>query len=151
MNTQRIVHSKRMREEIEEKVKERLNTPFLSRNGMTPEQINKALKEGKPAKPQNKRSKRRILGQKNKRLSKATRTRNLHQIDLASILKSDEYQEDYSIEYPIPDWFKREGKADGDIRRMKYSYKKAKEFFGFEPKYTAGEGVKRYVDWLQTV
>lgn|GEM_PF-691506 len=38
----------------------------------------------------------------------------------------------------------------GDIRRMRYSYAKAKTKLGFEPKYTVIEGVKRIVSFAQT-
>ncbi|MEA3560149.1 MAG: GDP-mannose 4,6-dehydratase [Candidatus Omnitrophota bacterium] len=44
---------------------------------------------------------------------------------------------------------KREKKIDGDIRKMKLSYKKAKETFGFEPKYSVEQGTEYYINWLQ--
>lgn len=44
---------------------------------------------------------------------------------------------------------KRTRKKYGDIRRMVYSFKKAKEWFGFEPRYNLEEGIKNYINWLQ--
>lgn len=37
----------------------------------------------------------------------------------------------------------------GDINRMKLSYDKAKKTFGYEPKYSLEQGVKRYIDWYK--
>lgn len=39
-------------------------------------------------------------------------------------------------------------KASGDIRKMKLSYLKAKEFFGFQPEYNIKQGIKNYIDWV---
>ena len=46
---------------------------------------------------------------------------------------------------------KREKKAAGDIRRMRYSYKKANKYFGFKPKYLLEEGIRNYVNWANSV
>ncbi|MFH0732519.1 MAG: GDP-mannose 4,6-dehydratase [Candidatus Omnitrophota bacterium] len=40
-------------------------------------------------------------------------------------------------------------KAKGDIERMKLSYKKAKDCFDFQPKYSASQGIQNYVNWLR--
>ena len=40
-------------------------------------------------------------------------------------------------------------KNAGDLRRMILSYDKAKKAFGYEPKYSLEEGIKRYVDWYR--
>ncbi|MFM7796111.1 MAG: GDP-mannose 4,6-dehydratase, partial [Candidatus Nitrosotenuis sp.] len=40
-------------------------------------------------------------------------------------------------------------KNPGDIRRMVLSYAKAKQAFGFSPKVSIEDGVKRYVDWYR--
>ncbi|TLY10228.1 MAG: NAD-dependent epimerase/dehydratase family protein [Thaumarchaeota archaeon] len=37
----------------------------------------------------------------------------------------------------------------GDIRRMRYSYAKAKSKLGFEPKYDIHDGIRKIVDYLQ--
>ena len=37
----------------------------------------------------------------------------------------------------------------GDIRRMRYSYAKAKSKLGFEPKYNIHDGIRKIVDYLQ--
>ena len=42
-------------------------------------------------------------------------------------------------------------KVKGDIRRMCYSPKKAKEMFCFAPEYSLEEGVKSYVEHLKEV
>ena len=44
---------------------------------------------------------------------------------------------------------KYEEKNPGDLRRMILSYEKAKKAFGYEPRYSLEEGIKRYVDWYQ--
>jgi UDP-glucose 4-epimerase len=44
---------------------------------------------------------------------------------------------------------KREGKLEGDIRQMRYSYAKANDFFGFQPKYTIENGIGYYINWFQ--
>src|SRR5579875_475698 len=38
----------------------------------------------------------------------------------------------------------------GDIRRMRFSYDKAKRTLGYEPKYTLEESVRRYINWFQS-
>lgn len=43
----------------------------------------------------------------------------------------------------------RKEKMDGDIRRMVYSYDKAKESFGFEPEIGMDVGIRRYIDWAR--
>lgn len=40
-------------------------------------------------------------------------------------------------------------KIAGDLRRMVLSYEKAKKAFGYEPKISLEDGVKRYVDWFR--
>lgn len=40
-------------------------------------------------------------------------------------------------------------KNSGDIRRMVYSYAKARETFGFEPEYPVGQGIANYVEWMR--
>ena len=40
---------------------------------------------------------------------------------------------------------------EGDIRRMKYDYSKAKENFGYEPKFSVREGVERLVKYTQNL
>lgn len=42
---------------------------------------------------------------------------------------------------------KYEEKNPGDLRRMILSYEKAKKAFGYEPRFSLEEGIKRYVDW----
>ncbi len=37
----------------------------------------------------------------------------------------------------------------GDIRRMIFSFKKAKEALGFEPEYTLEDGLRKYVSWYK--
>lgn len=44
---------------------------------------------------------------------------------------------------------KSEAELPGDIRRMCYSYKKAKEALGYSPKFSLEEGVKRYIEWCK--
>jgi len=44
---------------------------------------------------------------------------------------------------------KREKMAAGDIRRMRYSYKKAKKYLGFKPTYSLEEGIANYVEWAK--
>jgi nucleoside-diphosphate-sugar epimerase len=38
----------------------------------------------------------------------------------------------------------------GDILRMRYDYSKAKARFGFEPKYSMHDGVKRLVEYSKS-
>jgi len=40
-------------------------------------------------------------------------------------------------------------KNPGDLRRMILSYDKAKKAFGYEPKFSLEEGIKRYVNWYR--
>lgn len=44
---------------------------------------------------------------------------------------------------------KRTEKVAGDIRRMKYSYKKAEKTFGFKPKYSLKKGIGNYIKWFK--
>jgi len=37
------------------------------------------------------------------------------------------------------------------LRRMILSYEKAKNTFGYVPKYTVPEGVRRYVKWYRSL
>ena len=45
---------------------------------------------------------------------------------------------------------KRGEKTPGDLRRMKLSYKKAKEWLNFKPKYTISQGIERYINWFNS-
>ncbi len=44
---------------------------------------------------------------------------------------------------------KRAEKVAGDIKRMRYSSKKAEEWFGFKPEYNLKQGIKNYINWLK--
>lgn len=44
---------------------------------------------------------------------------------------------------------KRGDELPGDIRRMCYSYEKAKKNLGYSPKYSLEDGIKRYVNWYR--
>jgi len=46
---------------------------------------------------------------------------------------------------------KRAEKIAGDIRRMKYSFKKAEKTFGFKPEYDLEQGIKNCINWLVKV
>jgi nucleoside-diphosphate-sugar epimerase len=37
----------------------------------------------------------------------------------------------------------------GDIKRMRYDYSKAKEYLGFEPKFTVRDGISKIVEYIQ--
>jgi UDP-glucose 4-epimerase len=37
----------------------------------------------------------------------------------------------------------------GDIKRMRYDYSKAKEYFGYEPKYSVRDGISKIVEYMQ--
>jgi nucleoside-diphosphate-sugar epimerase len=37
----------------------------------------------------------------------------------------------------------------GDIKRMRYDYSKAKEYLGFEPKFTVRDGISKIVEYMQ--
>jgi len=37
----------------------------------------------------------------------------------------------------------------GDIKRMRYDYSKAKEYFGYEPKYSVKDGISKIVEYMQ--
>ena len=39
-------------------------------------------------------------------------------------------------------------KIPGDIRRMRYSYVKAKNGFGFKPQYNIPKGLENYIKWM---
>ncbi|MBM4447581.1 MAG: NAD-dependent epimerase/dehydratase family protein [Chloroflexi bacterium] len=45
----------------------------------------------------------------------------------------------------------RDGKVDGDIRRMKLSSEKAKRTFGFRPEYSLEQGIRNYINWLRSL
>ena len=44
---------------------------------------------------------------------------------------------------------KYQEKLPGDLRRMILSYEKAKNAFGYVPKYTVHEGIRRYIEWYR--
>jgi UDP-glucose 4-epimerase len=46
---------------------------------------------------------------------------------------------------------KRAEKVPGDIRRMKLSFDKAKNTFGFKPEYSVEQGLKNYITWLKSL
>ena len=39
----------------------------------------------------------------------------------------------------------------GDIKRMRYDYSKAKENFGYEPKYSVQDGISKIVEYAKKI
>jgi UDP-glucose 4-epimerase len=37
----------------------------------------------------------------------------------------------------------------GDIKRMRYDYSKAKEYLGYEPKFTIRDGIRKIIEYTQ--
>jgi len=44
---------------------------------------------------------------------------------------------------------KRAKRVEGDIKRMRYSSKKANKWFSFQPEYSLKQGIEKYIHWLK--